>query len=51
MRCHRSAELLFIAAAHPKRLGPLGGMGIEITIIGIEKLPPALLQSPALMLR
>ena len=51
MRCHRIAELLFVAATHPKRLGPLGGMGIEITIIGIEKLPPALLQEPALMLR
>ena len=48
MRGHRSAELVFVAAAHPKRLGPLGCMGVEIAIIGIEKLPPALLQQPRL---
>ena len=48
MRGHRSAELVFVAAAHPKRLGPLGCMSVEIAIISIEKLPPALLQQPRL---
>ena len=48
MRCHGRAELIFAAAADPKRLGPFAGMGAEITVIGIEKLPPALLQQPGL---
>mgnify|MGYP005721284287 CR=1 FL=1 len=48
MGTHATGKAVFVTSADPKSLGPLGCMGMQIAVVGIEELPLALVQEPSL---